>query len=243
MRLDYPMNENGLYRLKSSDFDEIASMTFNEYLPQVLQVPQPVDIDYLINECFFLEVIKAHITLNGKILGMMVFEDTPWRYYDLLYRPVVTELKESTMLIDFSLSGSKNLPRERFTKAHEVSHWICHRTLHSRDKLPYEFRKASAIACRDISIERYKYDEERARTEAEWEEWQADRLAASLLMPKDPFTYICKRAIESCGIKNGFLTRGRSVEASKRVISTVAKFFIVSERATQIRMCQLGLIV
>ena len=173
---------------------------------------------------------------------MMVFADIILKFYDSTYTPVIKELKESTMLIDLSLSGNKNLARERFTKAHEVSHWICHRSLHSYDKLPYEFRKSSTIACRNTSIERYKYNEKIKRSELEWEEWQADRLAASLLMPKAPFIDVSQKVINNYGIRNGILVRGRNVEASKKVISTVANFFMVSPKATQIRMSQLGLI-
>lgn len=243
MRLEYPMYSNGMYCLKNGDFDAIASMVLGEYLPEALEKPQPVNIDYLIEDCFYLDVKKVHITLEGHILGMMVFGDTKWEYYDRLYRPVVEELKESTMMIDLSLSGDKNLPRERFTKAHETSHWICHRSLHSYDKLPYEFRRSSAIACRDASIERYKYSEEFKRSESDWEEWQADRLAAALLMPKDPFVKVSQTVIDNCGIRNGILVKGYNTEASKRAISTISKFFMVSRKATQIRMSQLGLLV
>ncbi len=243
MRLEYPMLPNGMYCLRNGDFDAIASMVLGEYLPEALKKPQPVDIDYLIDECFYLEVKKAHITLDGHILGMMVFEDTKWKYYDRLYRPVVEELKESTMMIDLSLSGDKNLPRERFTKAHETSHWICHRSLHSYDKLPFEFRRSSAIACRNESIERYRYSEEFKRSESDWEEWQADRLAAALLMPKEPFINVSKAVIDNCGIRNGVLVKGYNIEASKRAISIISKFFIVSFKATQIRLSQLGLLV
>ena len=85
MRLDYPMFENGRYCFKDNDFDDVASMVFKENMPYVLEKPQPVDIDYLAQECYYLNVIKAHITLNGEVLGMMVLEDSPVRYYDLMY--------------------------------------------------------------------------------------------------------------------------------------------------------------
>ena len=243
MRLEYPMYSNGMYCLRNDDFDAIASMVLGEYLPETLKKPQPVNIDYLIEDCFYLDVKKVHITLDGHILGMMVFGDTKWEYYDRLYRPVVEELKESTMMIDLSLSGDKNLTRERFTKAHETSHWICHRSLHSYDKLPYEFRSSSVIACRDASIERYKYSEAFKRSESDREEWQADRLAAAILMPKDPFIRVSQTVINNCGIRNGVLVKGYNAEASKRAISTISKFFMVSRKATQIRMSQLGLLV
>ena len=243
MRLEYPMYSNGMYCLKTGDFDNIANMVLSKYLPNVLKKPQPVDIDYLIEDCLYLSVIKAHITLDGHILGMMVFEDVTWPYYDMMYHLVTKELKESTMLIDLSLRGEKNLPRERFTKAHEASHWICHRSYHSADKTPYEFRTAAATACRDTNIERYDYSASRKNNTFNWEEWQADRLAASLLMPKNTFMDVSQKIIRSYGIHQGILIKGYKTQTSKQIISTIAETFLVSQKATQIRLNQLGLLV
>lgn len=243
MRLDYPMFENGRYCFKDNDFDDVASMVFKENMPYVLEKPQPVDIDYLAQECYYLNVIKAHITLNGEVLGMMVLKDSPVRYYDLMYRLKNEELKASTMLIDISLGGKKNIGRERFTKAHETSHWFCHRSLHSLDKRPYELRRPTVIACRNTSIERYNYSKNNTWSELDWEEWQADRLAASLLMPKESFIYISQKIIKNYGIRSGILTSGCNIEASRKAISDIADFFIVSKKATQIRLKQLGLLI
>ena len=47
MRLDYPMKQNGMYILKKADFDDIGEMVLSEYMPNVLDYPKSVDIDYL----------------------------------------------------------------------------------------------------------------------------------------------------------------------------------------------------
>ena len=62
-------------------------------------------------------------------------------------------------------------------------------------------------------------------------------------MPRDTFTDVSQRVINNYGIRNGILVKGHNIEASRKVISTVAKFFMVSQKATQIRMSQLGLLV
>ena len=91
------------------------------------------------------------------------------------------------MLIDFSLCGKDCRARRRYTQAHELSHWICHRSYHSPDNRCYEFRKNSFIACRTENIESYRRNDFSQRTDSDWEEWQADSLAAALLMPKVTF--------------------------------------------------------
>lgn len=148
------------------------------------------------------------------------------------------------MLIDSSLSGREKRPRERFTKAHETGHWICHRSYHSADNRQYEFRKTGSnrfVACRTDNIERYKY--KRQKTDEDWEEWQADHFAAAILMPVQTFVPYAKQAIRSAGVSRGYLVSGQNRAQANEAIEEVAERFIVSKRATQIRMQQLGLIV
>ena len=248
MTLLYPMFPNGRYCLKNEDFDDIASMVLGEYLPDSLVHPQKIDIDYLVSDCYYLDVIKTRISKEGNILGMMVFEDTVWTCYDASNTPVERKLKEATMVIDSSLSGEESLARTRFTMAHEMSHWICHRSLHSSDKRAYECRKTPFIACRDISIEGPQspaQGRKRLYTVQDWEEWQANRLAASLLMPKNTFTQMALQVMEGYGIEGGKLDLHllHHFVVAKQVVSALAHFFQVSRKATKIRMRQLGLLV
>ena len=245
MKLNYPMKSNGMYILKSGDFDDIATAILKEYMPSVLDYPRAVDIDYLAQECFYLDIQHQHICIDGSILGLIAFDDTAIPVLDVMLRPSKCTLPAGTMVIDYSLSGRDNRARERFTKAHETGHWVCHRTYHSPDKQQqYEFRRAGAnsyVACRTDNIERYKYKAE--KTESDWEEWQADRFAASILMPKETFTQYSRDAIRNTGVRRGFLVKGEDKHKAYEAIETVAERFCVSKRATQIRMVQLGLIV
>ena len=246
MKLNYPMKSNGMYILKSGDFDDIAKAVLTEYMPSVLEWPQPVNIDYLATECLYLDIEHAHLTTNGSILGLIVFEDTEdLTILDMMYRPCKPKLPAGRVLIDYSLSGNENRPRARFTKAHESGHWVLHRTYHSPDKQQFEFRRAGEnrfIACRTDNIERYKFKTE--KTDSDWEEWQADRFAASILMPKETFTQYSRDAIRNAGVRRGFLVQGEdNKHKAYEAIETVAEKFCVSKRATQIRMVQLGLIV
>ena len=133
MKLNYTMKSNGMYILSVRDFDDIATLVLTEYQPNALEWPQPVNIDYLATECLYLDIKHEHISINGSILGMIAFSDTEIPGLDILYRPTVFQLSEGTMLIDSSLIGYEQRPRARFTKAHEVGHWICHRSYHSPD--------------------------------------------------------------------------------------------------------------
>lgn len=242
MWLDYPAKHNGMYIMKRSDFDDIAKNIFYEYMPEVLAYPKPTDIEYLAQECFYLEIKHETIVPGGKILGMIAFEDTEFHTIDEYNEPKTIELEEATMLIDMSLIGAENRTRKRFTEAHETSHWICHRSYHSPQNQQYDFRvNRSLIACRGDSIEQYE-KKQQFHSDDYWEEWQADSLAAALLMPKRTFLEACRSEIRSNSVKKGYLTFDTDKYIIGRVISEVAQVFDVSFRAAQIRMINLGLI-
>lgn len=41
MQLNYPMKKNGMYLLKKTDFDDIATQVLTEYMPSVFHYPKP----------------------------------------------------------------------------------------------------------------------------------------------------------------------------------------------------------
>ncbi len=242
MRFDYPMKPNGMYILKKSDFDTISNQVLSEYMPSALDYPKPVDIDYLAQECFYLEVKHEVIVPDGVILGMMAFADTEFHTVDDYAEPRTISLEEGTMLIDMSLIGEKNRPRERFTKAHETSHWICHRSYHSPTNQQYDFRRnKNLIACRTDSIEQYKR-KQKFFTDEYWEEWQADSLAAALLMPRKTFLEACRSVLRNYGVRKDYLPSDYDKYVANKIIWELAHIFDVSFRAAQIRMITLGVI-
>lgn len=244
MNLNYTMKANGMYILSAKDFEDIATRVLTEYMPMALEWPQPVNIDYIAKECLFLDIQHGYISGNGAVLGLIAFTPIEIPGLDMMFRPTKYRLKEGTMMIDCSLSGYENRPRERFTKAHECGHWICHRGYHDPENKPYEFRRAgqsSYVACRKDNIERYKYKE--YKTDSDWEEWQADRFAAAVLMPVQTFVPYAKQAIRSAGVTRGYLVSNQNRAQANEAIEEIAERFAVSKRATQIRMQQLGLII
>ena len=243
MTLNYPKKQNGMYLLRSSDFDNIATDFLKEYAPQNLQRPMPLDIDYIITDCLYITVMYRHLTYEGTVLGMVAFGDVEVPCLDDMYRPDTLEIDEGTMIVDASLVGWNNLPRNRFTKAHEGSHWILHRSYHSPTHQNYDLRTArnNYIACRSANIEKFSYGN-RERTETEWEEWQADRLAASLLMPRDTFKEAARDAFRHNDINRGFLVKDQRVHDSINAVEEIADRFMVSKAATQIRLREMGML-
>ncbi len=242
MRLEYPMKENGMYILSKKNFDEIATNVLLEYMPDTLNYPKATDIEYLAEECLYLDIKHDYIVPNGKVLGMIAFSDTQFKTYDFEAEEKVIEMQEGTMLIDMSLIGTENRARKRFTEAHEASHWICHRSYHSPSNRQYDFRINNYVACRTENIEAYGVKNKIVKSDNDWEEWQADSLAAALLMPKDTFILAAKEAMNERGIWRGYLSMQYDVQIINKVISELAHVFDVSFKAAKIRMLHLGLI-
>ena len=241
MELHYPRKDNGMFILNKNQIDDIATMVHKEYMPQVLEHPQPVDIDALVVDGLFLNLEHKTLGYNDAVLGVTAFhdvDDVPC--LDDMFRPITTSMKEGTILIHSWLQGYQNRPRRRFTVAHECSHWILHRTYHSPDNQRFTFRTqrwSPYIACRSANIEKKQHI---LTTDEDWEEWQADTLAAALLMPFATFNWVAGRLVKNyCGKR--YLTDRVNREYIE-IVEEVANEFRVSKTAAEIRMKQLGFI-
>lgn len=238
MVLDYPQYPNGMYKLYKRDFDNIALMIMKEYLPGSVDRIGEVDINYLIKECLFLTVRSKNIAADKSVLGLIAFEDAKVPCYDLSFRPIEMDLRAGDILIDMSLSGNRNIPRRRFTLAHEASHWILHRSYHSPTNQKYEFRKPY-LKTLGSNLERRFTG---FKTENDEEEWQANSLAAALLMPKIPFMEYSLNEIQRLyGEDVDYLIDDGSEEYSM-VVENIAGMFNVSRQAAEIRLGQLDLL-
>lgn len=240
MNLNYPQKDNGMYVLRKGQMDEIATMVFKEYASQVLEYPQPVNIDSLAEDCLYLSIKYKYISFDNKVLGLTAFGDVRIPCLDDLFRPTEIDIPEGTIVINSGLLGNKQHSRRRYTTAHEVSHWILHRSYHSPTNQQYQFRTARdrLIACRSASIESDRHE---LKTDNDWEEWQADTLAAAILMPLNTFQYTASRFIREYAGQS-YLTADYRSFGYNQVLDKVADVFKVSKKAAEIRMKQLGFI-
>lgn len=243
MELKYPQKSNGMYVLKRSDFDVIAAEVLAKYCPGNLARVRPLDIDYLLSECLYLTTKYKYLSNDQSILGMIAFADTDWHPVTA-FSPMVEEIPAGTIYIDPCLLDPAQHGRCRFTKAHEGSHWILHRSYHSPCNQVFSLRQngVTAVACRGTTIEKYSWNRNHTWTDQDWEEWQADSLGAAMLMPREPFIDAFRTAICHQGFRQFYLVKGERPAESRSVIAEVARRFDVSLRAAQIRMCHLNLI-
>lgn len=161
--------------------------------------PQAVPIEEIIEVEYKLTIEYVKLRKSGNILGQTVFENCFVPVYDDENKQyTIIEVQPGTILIDESLLEDENIGRYRYTLAHELAHWILHHKI---------FDNSQESAAKTTM-------ESSSKTE-----WQADALAASLLMPK-------------MQIKKAFYSlHGANVKAK---ISKMAELFQVSKQAMRI---------
>jgi Zn-dependent peptidase ImmA (M78 family) len=237
----YPCRPSGIYILSKKDIEEIATDFLSENYPHVLREPQTVDIDHLAVERMYLDIEYKDLTYDRSVLGLITFENGMIPYINEILRSDIIFIEEGTIVIDVSLREKSQQKRRRFTVGHECSHWLLHRTFYSPINQTYTMRKErneSYIACRGIDIESAKrYD----NSDVAWSEWQANGLAAALLMPAEPF-----RQVATDSLKRHFGEQRRNVSPFSvgivPVIGDIAKVFNVSNTAIELRMKQLQIL-
>lgn len=243
MQLNYAQKENGLFLLTRNNIEHVACAVLSEYAPHNLERPTSLNTVGLLQDYFGLQVKRNYIgSFDSGILGMIVMNDiVEIPSCDLVYRPIILEETFGTVLINPDLSPAKNAPRRRYTEVHEGAHYLLHRPYYERleEKAGTANAKLSGIACRSVEIHKRS-----PKNATEWMEWQADTLAASLLMPKDVFSSYASAVMHKHGIYRGYLISGNMADqqCAHDIFTEIANAFQVSNRAVQIRMVHLGFI-
>lgn len=238
MEINAKQRPNGMYVLSREDLEKLANAVLREFDPQNLEIPRPLDTAGFLRDYLGLLVKEAYIgTLDRGCLGLMVMADyAEIPSLDLMYRPVVLEETRGNVLISRSLLGRENAGRKHYTEVHEGCHWLLHRPYF--DRLEGDGLNRCAV-CR--MVERYGVDKRDARA---WMEWQADSLAAALLMPEAVFRDYVRTAIRQAGVPRGYLNEDSPEDRRTfyEIIKDISATFKVSSRAAQIRMIHLKLI-
>lgn len=248
VHLDFKTKKNGMPVLSKKDIEELAEIIISDYKPDMIDKAKALDVEHFLEFYADLQMDYQDLTHNQSILGMMVFNDGHVPVYDANNNKAkMIPVDEGTVLIDNSLLNEEQLPRERFTLAHEVGHWLLHRQMYVIDKnqislfdnMPDE--RATAIKCRKCDIE--STGRKNLLTDDDWMEWQADYLASALLMPKKSFINEIILHAKEAGMYQYVYDLGIDPKYSAwvdNVITKVAGTFEVSLTAAIIRINNLG---
>ena len=203
-----------------------------DYAQETQQYEQAKDMFYTVEPELLAEVLGIAVdyqmlSLDGSILGVTspdeqmvsVFYDNEECYY---------YLDGYTVLVDCRLRDSEKLVgRKNYTLAHEIAHQVLYKAF------PNAYHSANRLTCD------YRRTRNSHKKISNWVEWQADALAAALLMPKDAILDVM--FLTGLGEHIGTLSK-KYTPNKYESFCRLAEALGASKSALSFRMEQLGLL-
>lgn len=216
--------------LSRSDIEKIAESAINQY--KAMYIPAQhlcytVDTAKLA-EMLSLKIEYVHITADGSILGQTSSGSVWTAIYDHNMNRMYFELDGSTILVEKRLLNDPRMEgRKNFTIAHEIAHQILNR------KYPEMYGPQNRTFCD------YRRSAKPKKEIVDWHEWQADALAAALLLPRE----VLKDSMFVFGLGEKMKMLSRKYSNTKfELFCEMADYLQVSRTALSYRMEQLGLL-
>lgn len=208
------------------DFDKEATSFLRKYYSKALDEPMAIPIEEIAEELMKLEIKYECLSSDLSYYGCTVFTDGSIDVHcKISNKSGKKSFKAGTLVLDADLCEERNLECVRYTIAHECFHWEKHRRFYI---IKNDIEDGTAVAHRFNEME-YDYEPSKSRTDEEWMDWQAENIAACILMPREMFL-----------IKLRELEKIEDIHES--IIEKIAEFFEVSKKAARIRYKNLSYI-
>lgn len=219
--------------LSKNDIDDLGERLVEDFCPQALKSPAAIDIDRFITRYLRMEQDYKYLTHCGVFLGMTVFNDTD---RVVVYNPArncaeYISVHAGTVIIDNSLLEEKQEHRYRFTAGHEAAHGLLHSGFFQNNPNQPMKRGSDYVPMVQCRVEAAKGSRKPVTqwSDKDWMEWQANRLASAILMPKSAVLRVAHEAED-----NSML-----VDAGREAVVEV---FNVSSEAAFYRLKDLGFV-
>lgn len=231
----YRSKRNGVPILSKDEIDLLGEQLVTDFCPEAMRRPSEIDIDRFVSNYLGLKQDFQYLSHCGVYLGMMVFNDTnriP------VYNPGTEQAEyisaeAGTVIIDSSLLEENKEHRYRFTMGHEGSHALLHTAHFGYDPNQlnfFGFDWPPVVQCR---IDSGKLDCKPTNRwkDADWMEWQANRLSSAILMPRRMVTMLL-----------GDASGDSDIVYISSIAAQVSDIFNVSFAAAKYRLKELGYI-
>ena len=222
-----------MVKLSRKDLENIAERVLVSYrkLPEVQKKKMyRIDPELLLTKVLGLNIEYQHLSVDGSILGLTSFDEVEVEVLDYADTDTFFSLDGKTVLIEQDLhNDSTQIGRCNFTIMHEGGHQILNKLF------PSEYRSTTQIS----AVHYYKQNSEKNKPISDWEEWQANTLAAAILMPRDLVEY--GMYLFELGKRIKCLNRIVDIKTYEK-FSALAEFLGTSKSALAIRMKQLNLL-
>ena len=214
--------------LSRAELSRIAGKYIDQYYTRFgisKDAPEPIDPERLASAVLGLNVKMLPLCSDGSVLGLTVFQRCGFTVTLGDGTKLVEIFMPKDVVIDSALAADSCTGCRNFTIAHEAAHHIL------ADQFPNDYGKA--VKCRGHIAYRER------NGQPSWEEWQANTLAAELLMP----TFLVNAEIERAALclPNGILYKSASDPNYEKILEMAARMG-VSWSAIRIRLQQMQVI-
>ncbi len=214
--------------LSRADLSRIAGKYIDQYYTRFgisKDAPEPIDPERLASAVLGLNVKMLPLCSDGSVLGLTVFQRCGFTVTLGDGTKLVEIFMPKDVVIDSALAADGCTGCRNFTIAHEAAHQIL------ADLFPNDYGKA--VKCRGHIAYRER------NGQPSWEEWQANTLAAELLMP----TFLVNAEIERAALclPNGILYKSASDPNYEKILEMAVRMG-VSWSAIKIRLQQMQVI-
>ena len=214
--------------LSRADLSRIAGKYIDQYYTRFeisKDDPSPINLEQFASSVLGLNVKMLPLCSDGSILGLTVFQKCRFTVILGDGTKLVEVFMPRDVVIDSALAADSCTGCRNFTIAHEAAHHIL------ADLFPNDYGKA--VMCRGHIAYRER------NGQPSWEEWQANTLAAELLMP----TFLVNAEIERAALclPNGILYKSASDPNYNKILEMAARMG-VSWSAIRIRLQQMQVI-
>ena len=220
--------------ISTAELETEADRFLDRYYPEALREPMAVPIEEIAKTQLGLTVLKGHrLTHDFSIFGQICFADTEVTVFDLfdIGEETITA-KRGTIFVDAYTFWERNLGCVNNTIAHEVFHWYRHRLYASIKHILHGEKVVPHRCPTDMTYP----GENEEWTDEQRMEWQANKLAPRILMPRKTF---CEKVDE---LYHAYQFHDSPIQAAVMtcIIDELASFFKVSKQSAMIRMLDLG---
>ncbi len=223
------LREYGYPNIRSEETETYAKDFLLKYCPEVLIQPMPTPVDTILEK---MKLQKFPAPLPKDVYGRLFFRPTSAEIYVNGHRQKAA-IPEGTILYRTAPNQNHNTGSCNFTVVHQCVHWELHRNSFELQMLfhPHQnYTICSSQKSKNLSIA--------YQTALSWMEWQANSIAAKILIPAETG----KAKLEELFSFYSTDEHLRQSEITKKVIDTFADFFQVTPRTAKRRAVDLGFI-
>lgn len=240
----WPQSFSGVPILSKDDMESIADSKMKEF-HSIDESDEPSFSVWKFATRYLKKQVRFEwLSNNGSILGLSVFSngtrlpffvpeenDLDWRIVD-----------ENTIHLDKTLEQtlSVSIHRPRFVLMHECAHQILHTNYYRSQALKAKPMVAAYSIQKTSEPENCVTDRKKSWEDLDWIEWQANYLAAALLMPKFMIDYVHQESMALISYRDKVRLHYSEYLAFQSLILETARYFRVSPIVTKLRLESIG---